>query len=94
MRRSGHAPQGKGPLTHTILRVWMQMPILYRTPSPLNLCESRVSQPKGPYRVIDKANPGSYNLQQLPFLKAVFRMERNFSALVLHKMVSTRDSWQ
>ena len=50
-------------------------------------------RPKGPYRVIDKANPGSCNLQQLPFHKeAAFRMERILSTLVLHKRTDGADS--
>jgi len=62
-----------------------------------------VFRPKGPYRVIDEANPGSYNLQRLPFLQgggkpgkivkeAAFRMERIPSTLVLHKRSDGADS--
>ena len=60
-------------------------------------------RPKGPYRVVDKANPGSYNLQRLPFLQgggkpgeiakeAAFRMERIPLSLVLHKRSGGADS--
>jgi hypothetical protein len=62
-----------------------------------------VFRPKGPYRVIDEANPGTYNLQRLPFLQgggkpgkivkeAAFRMERIPSTLVLHKRTDGADS--
>jgi len=72
-----------------------------------NLCHDGLShpmvRPKGPYRVIDEANPGSYNLQRLPFLQgggkpgkivkeSAFRMERIPSTLVLHKRTDAADS--
>ena len=60
-----------------------------------------VFRPKGPYRVIDEASPGSYNLQ--PFLQgrgkpgkivkeAAFRMESIPSTLVLHRRTDGADS--
>jgi len=62
-----------------------------------------VFRAKGPYRVIDEANPGSYNLRRLQFLQsggkpgkivkeAAFRMERIPSTLVLHKRTDGADS--
>ena len=58
---------------------------------------------KGPYRVIEKLNPGSYSIQKLPFLEGLgqpgrilkesaARMEKIPSTLVLHKRTDGVDT--
>jgi len=58
---------------------------------------------KGPYRVLEKVNPGSYRIQKLPFLQGLgrpgrvhkesaARMEKISSTLVLHKHTDGADT--
>ncbi len=58
---------------------------------------------RGPYRVLEPANPGSYIIQKLPFLdnlgsmgrrikESAARMERNPSTLVIHKRPDGADT--
>jgi hypothetical protein len=63
-----------------------------------------VFKSRGPYRVLEQANPGSYWIQKLPFLdglgstgrrvkESAARMERIPSTLVVHKRPDGADMW-